>query len=345
MHGSIRKMNQKPTRADVARLAGVAESTVSRSLSDSPLITESVKERVRAAASSLEYIPSRQASLFARMQTFTIGLVIPTYSSFPPFSRAYFPALLDGVVLGADRHGYSITIVLDKVETSFGDYHTLIKSRTYDGLIFAISRADFGPFLKLKQDGIPFILVNNYHDELNSVDALPLAGMRQAFSHAYNLGHRRFGYIGGDVRYRNAVDRLAAFKLLSEEFGVETSMTGGDFSRTSGYQGAADILSAPNPPSVIMTSSDRAAQGVLNCCAEKNIRVPQDISVIGYDNLHPANDLKPTLSTVDNPVTRAGFEAVEQLIGILRGEKEAPVHCWLDTGFVVRESTGPVPHS
>lgn len=337
-------MNKKPTRADVARLAGVAESTVSRSLSDSPLITESVKERVRDAAAALEYIPSRQASLFAKMQTFTLGLVIPSYASFPPFSRAYFPALLDGVVLGADRHGYSITIVLDKVETTFRDYHTLIKSRTYDGLIFAISRADFEPFLKLKRDGIPFILVNNYHDDLNSVDALPLAGMRQAFSHAYNLGHRRVGYIGGDLRYRNAVDRLAAFNLLSAEFAVETRVVDGDFSRTSGYQGAAEVLSGSEPPTVIMTSSDRAAQGVLQYCAEKDIRVPHDLSVIGYDNLHPAKDLRPTLSTVDNPITRTGFEAVEQLIYLLRGEKEAPVHCWLDTGFVVRESTGPAAH-
>ena len=334
-------MNHKATRGDVARLAGVAESTVSRSLADSELITAEVKARVRQAADKLGYIPSRQASLFARMQTFTIGLVIPSYSSFPPFSRAYFPALLDGAVLGADRYGFAITIVLDKVETDLRDYHALIKSRTYDGLIFAISRANFAPFLGLKHSGIPLVLVNNYHEELNSVDALPLPGMRLAFSHACNLGHRRVGYIEGDLRYRNAIDRLAVFEQLSLEFGIEASRAAGNFSRSSGYRGAAELLAKAQRPTVIMTSSDRAAQGVLQYCDETGIHVPRDLSVIGYDNLHPACDLNPALSTVDNPISRAGFQAVENLVGILAGRLESPVQSWLETGFIIRESTGP----
>jgi LacI family transcriptional regulator len=333
----------KVCRADVALRAGVAESTVSRALNDSPLITGPIKEKVRAAARELGYIPSRQAALFARNRTNTLAFVVPSYGSFPPFSRPYFPALLDGVVLEADERGWATTIVLDKRDQEIDDYFALIKSKTVDGLLFAVTRADFEPFMGLRERGVPFVLINNYRDGLNSVDARPESGMRKAFSHAVNLGHRRIGYITGDVRYRNAVDRLAAFDALSAEFGVASVVVEGNFSKTSGYVGAGKLLSAASPPSLIMTSSDRAAFGVLQYAEEARIRVPAELSVIGYDNLNPVQDITPALSTVDHPVTALARRATTLLIDILDGKREEPVQDWLDTDFVIRSSTSFCP--
>jgi LacI family transcriptional regulator len=329
----------KTTRADVARNAGVAESTVSRALNDSPLITEAIKAKVRESARRLGYIPSRQAALFARKKTCTIGLVVPEYDTFPTFSRPYFPALLDGVVLGAEERGYSVMIVPNKVGRPAADLFSLVSSKTVDGLVFAVTPADCGPFLDLVEAGVPFVLINNYYEGLSSVDALPLPGMRKAFSHAYNLGHRRVGYITGDKRFRNAIDRLKAFESLCEEFGMESRIVEGDFSRSSGYRGTGRLLESGERPSVVMTSSDRAAFGVLAYCAEKRIAVPRDISVIGYDNLFPAQDVMPALSTVDNPVSSSGAIGTRLLIDFLEGGSDWPAQKWLETGFVVREST------
>ncbi len=320
-------------------MAGVAESTVSRALNNSPLITEPIKERVRAAALELGYIPSRQAALFARKRTNTLGFVVPSYESFPPFSRAYFPALLDGVVLAADEADYAVTIVLDKRTHVTEDYFALIRSKTVDGLLFAVTRADFNPFMGLRERGVPFVLINNYHEGLNSVDALPEPGMRKAFSHACNLGHRQIGYITGDMRFRNATDRLGAFKKLADEFGVESFIAEGNFSKSSGYAASDKLLSAAKAPSIIMTSSDRAAFGVLQYAAAKGIRVPSELSVIGYDNLNPAQDITPALSTVDHPVTELARRATRLLVDVLANHRGEPVQEWLDTGFVVREST------
>ena len=336
-------MLRNPKRAEVARLAGVSESTVSRSLSDSPLISTESKARVREAAKRLGYVPSRQAALFAWRRTSTIGFVVPSYASFPPFSRAYFPALLDGAVLGAEELGYSIAIVLDKVESETRDYGALVRSRTFDGLLFAITRADFAPFSSLEQNNIPFVMINNYGDGLASVDARPEPGMRKAFCHAADLGHERIGYITGDMAYRNAVDRLEVFKRLAAEFGMRTSIVEGTFSKSSGVRGTETLLQQPDPPTLIMTSSDRAALGVLQCSAARGLRVPEDLSVIGYDNLHPAQDVTPALSTVDNPVSRAGWDAAQLLIGIISGAVTGPVQRWLDTDFVARESTEKAP--
>jgi DNA-binding LacI/PurR family transcriptional regulator len=92
-----------------------------------------------------------------------------------------------------------------------------------------------------------------------------------------------------------------------------------------------------------MTSSDRAALGVLQYCAEAGIGVPRDLSVIGYDNLLPATDISPPLSTVDNPISQAGWEAVQLLVDVINGAVTEPVQIWLDTAFVARKSTGPAP--
>ena len=316
---------------------------MSRALNDSPLITEAIKAKVRESARALGYVPSRQAALFARNRSMTIGFVVPEYKAFPPFSRPYFPALLDGAVLGAEERGYSITIILDKVSNKVRDYVALLHSRTVDGLVFSVTPSDYAPFAELVDSGVPFVLINNYHEGVSSVDSLPMPGMRQAFSHAYNLGHRDIGYITGDMRFRNAVDRLAAFETLAAEFGTRSRIAEGDFSRSSGYRGAGRLLEASDRPTMIMTSSDRAALGVMTYCFEKGISVPRDLSVIGYDNLYPAEDLVPSLSTVDHPVSLSGRVGTLLLADLIEGKERGPVERWLDTGFIVRESTSKAP--
>ncbi len=336
-------MPPKPTRADVARLAGVAESTVSRALNDSPLISEPIKGKVRDAAQELGYIRSRQAMLFARKRTNTLGFVVPSYGSFPPFSRSYFPALLDGVVLESDESGYSSMIILDKRSARVEDYQDLIRSKTVDGLLFAVTRADFRPFAGLRETGVPFILINNYHQGLNSVDSKPESGMRKAFNHGLGLGHRRIGYITGDMVFRNAIDRLDVFKSLADEYGAEATVVEGDFSKTSGYKGAATLLTRAEAPTLIMTSSDRSAFGVLEYAAESGIKVPEELSVIGFDDLPPVQDVTPPLSTIVQPVTALARTATRLLIDLLEGRRSEGVQEWLDTDFIARKSTAPCP--
>ncbi|MBD3240686.1 MAG: LacI family DNA-binding transcriptional regulator, partial [Chitinivibrionales bacterium] len=327
-------------RADVARAVGVAESTVSRALSDSPLISDDVKRRVREAAQRLGYVPSRQAARFARRRTYHLGFVVRSYASFAPFSRAYFPALLDGAVLGAEERGYHVTVVLDRRHDDVDEIAGMVSSREVDGLLLSVTPADDDRVLALKKRGIPCVLINNYMKGMSSVDGDPRAGMRLAFEHALELGHARLGYVTGDMAYRNAVDRLAMVHRLAEEHGVKISVAEGNFSRTSGYIAAGKLLQSPRPPSLIMTAADREAMGVLDYCRQHRLRVPEDVSVIGYDNLEPARTVSPGLTTVDNPVTRAGLVGAQLLIDTIEGKTKRPVARWLETGFVVRESTG-----
>jgi LacI family transcriptional regulator len=322
----------------------VAESTVSRALCDSPLISQAVRDRVKAAARSLGYVPSRLAARFAARRTYHLGFVIRSYKAFPPFSRPYFPTLLDGAVLGAEECGYHVTIILDRRHEGVDELVRHVSGHEVDGLLFTVTPADDDRVAAMLKSGAPFVLINNYLKGVSSVDNRPEPGMRKALEHLVELGHRHIGYVTGDLSYRNATDRLATFKRLAAELGCTTAVEFGNFSRASGVVGAGRLLQSSSPPTAIITAADRAALGVLDYCRQHRIRVPEDVSVVGYDNLDPARDVMPPLTTVDNPITATGREAARLLVDIIEKRVTKPEARWLDTGFVVRQSTGPCPH-
>jgi DNA-binding LacI/PurR family transcriptional regulator len=333
-------MHTNAKRTDIARAAGVSESTVSRALANSPLISAEIRQKVREIAAEFGYVPSRQAALFTKNKTCRLGFVVRSYKVFPSFSRPYYPSLLDGAVRGAEEHGYFVTIILDRKEKAC-DLALLVKSREIDGLLITIPSMDDPRFDELRSRNVPCVLVNDYRDGFNCVDGKPDAGMRKALEHSVSLGHRRIGFITGDMHYRNAIDRLAVFNRLAREFGIDSSTAEGNFSRTSGYRCAGKLLRDGNSPTLIMASCDREAIGVIDYCREHGLHVPGDVSVIGYDNLDPASDVTPALSTVDNQVMKTGWEAARLLCEILEGQAQPPITRWLDTDFVIRQSIGP----
>lgn len=336
-------MHTSAKRADVARRAKVSEATVTRSLNDSPLLPLSTKIRVRQIAEEMGYIPNKQAGLFARKKTFKLGFVVRSYKSFPPFSRSYFPALLDGAVLGAESRGYSIVIILDKHENTYKDLGRIVLSKEVDGLLISVIPINDERLLDLKKKQIPLVLINNYKKEFNCVDANPRKGIEKALLHARETGHIQVGYITGDMAFFNARDRAEAVAELAHKLKISVVNEEGDFSRRSGYICSGKLLQNKNRPTLIMTTSDRQALGVYDYCRDHRLTIPDDVSVIGFDNFDPAKDLSPALSTINNPVTEAGATGAKLLIDMIQGKETKTVTRWLDTDFVVRRSTGPCP--
>ena len=331
------------TRAEVARAAGVAESTVSRALNDSSLISDEVKKRIKEIASQMGYIPNRQAVLLASNKTMRIGLVVRTYKSFSPFTRSYFPRLLDGVLQQAESLGYSVTIVLDKKGDQYKDLSDMIYSKEVDGFIFSVTPLDDPRFKDLNDHKVPFVLVNNIVEGTNSVSCDPYAGTRDALSHLTALGHRHIGYITGDINYWDGRERLRVFEELCSEKKLRYTLTEGNFSKKSGIAGAETLLKTSDIPTALMAGSDRCALGVMEYCKKEDISIPGDISLIGFDNLGPARDTVPGLSTIHHPVVRMGSDAVELLCSKLNGETRKKTSLLVDSGFIIRGSTG-VPH-
>lgn len=327
----------------MARKARVSEATVSRALSDSSLIPIGTKERVRRAAAELGYYPNRQAALFAKRKTFRLGLVVPVHHAFPPFSRAYFPAVLDGVVLAAESKGYAVTIIPDHIDGKPKDLAPIVQRREVDGLVLAINRIADQHIPELRAKGIRFVAINGRFPGCDYVDNNPTQGMRQALVYLRDLGHKRVGFITGNAEYSNAMDRLEAFETLSNEFGMEAVLQEGDFSRRSGYYGAAKLLRQARPPTAIIGSTDRQIIGTLDYCKDHKIGVPTQVSLIGYDNLESASMVAPPLTTINNPIREIGGEAATMLIDRIETGQGGPKSKTLDTQLIVRQSTGPCP--
>lgn len=322
-------------RADVAKAAGVSESTVSRALNDSPLISGDIKRKVREQAELLGYYPSRTATLFASNKSLSLGFVVPYYKNIMPFTRSYFPSLLDGLLVGAMKRDYTIGIVFENYLGKYRTYNELINSHSFDGLIFAITQDNFEGLQPMIDHGIPFVLVNNYQEGASSIYSKPDIGMHKAIAHATSLGHSSITYITGDLRFKNGKDRLAVFEDQASLHHIHAQVIEGDFSRRSGFESLSTMKTLPT---LVMTASDRQAFGFMQACMEQGLRVPQDISVIGYDNFQPAGTSAPPLTTVDHPITEMGILAAEMAIDMIQ-KKSPPEQKWVDTGFVVRRST------
>lgn len=331
-------MGKKVNRAQVAKAINVSESTVSRALNDSPLISEEVKIRVRKKAEELGYYPSRTATLFATGRSYSIGLVVPNFEKILPFTRSYFPSLLDGLLLGATNADYNVGIVVSGKFGKYRNYTELVKSKSFDGLVFAVSPEHEKASAELIKNKIPFVLVNNYCDGASSVYAKPDVGMKKAFLHATSQGHVEIGYIRGDLDYKNGEDRLQTFKELAKQFNMKAHIVDGDFSYHSGYDSFEKFGSKLGKEiSLVMTASDRQAFGLIDACKKNNIDVPNQLSVIGYDNFVSNNPY--LLTTVDQPITSMGNEAARLLINMIENKDYSPQQIWVDTDFVIRSTT------
>ncbi|MBI9104327.1 MAG: LacI family DNA-binding transcriptional regulator [Spirochaetales bacterium] len=330
-------MNKKITRAQVAEAAGVSESTVSRALNNSPKISASVRKKVQEMASRMGYFPNRQAVLLTSDKTFRLGLVVRAFHNFSPFTRAYFPRLLDGVIQEAEKHGYSVTIIMDKINDTYKDLNLMVRSREVDGLIFSVTAFEDPRFPKLLENNIPLVLVNNSFEGINCVNCNPYPGMLDAIKHLKSLGHRKIGYIAGDQHYWDGQTRLSAFNEMTNDFDSAMVVTG-NFSKTSGYSATEKLFREDEDITAIMTASDRQAMGVLSYCNERGIDVPGELSLIGFDNLGPARDMTPGLTTIQNPVTLLGSDAVSLLLERIEKKEKWK---WIErqSQFIMRHST------
>lgn len=329
-------MPKTVTRADVAKAAGVSESTVSRAINDSKLISDPIKLKVKKVAKELGYVPSRTAALFAQNKSYCIGFVTPHYRKFKPFSRAYFPVLLDAVIEGVTERGYQVNIVIDNCFGRYNSYDELISSHVVDGLIFSITDDNPKAVSKLIDLDLPFVLVNNYTQGASSVYAKPDLGMSKSFEYLYKNGHTYVGYITGDLNFKNGKDRLANFENLAKKYNMKTKIVKGDFSKTSGY--ASFMNFKKEMPSLVMAASDRQAFGFMQACTDHHLVVPKDIQVIGYDNFYPATTSTPALTTISQPIFDMGIQASNLLIDLIE-KKETKKQIWANTDFVVRKST------
>ncbi|RON85015.1 LacI family DNA-binding transcriptional regulator [Pseudomonas fluorescens] len=329
------------TIKDVAALAGISYTTVSHVVNNTRPVSQEVRLKVEAAIKSLDYVPSAVARSLKAKTTATIGLLVP--NSLNP----YFAELARGIEDYCERNGYCVILCnSDDNPDKQRSYLRVLLEKRIDGLIVASAGGDSGLAQGLAGVKTPMVIVDR---GLEGVDADLVRidheyGAYLATRHLLELGHRDIATIGGPVSTSVAQMRLAGYCRALKEAGVEVRqerMLESDFTSTGGYNAAA-ILLEHNPPSAIFAGNDMIGIGVLRAAAERNVRVPSELSVIGFDDIQMSRYVYPALTTVGQSILQLGEMAAEVLLRRIATPSLGTDQRIVTPSIVLRESTAPL---
>jgi LacI family transcriptional regulator len=334
-----------PTLEEVAQLAGVSRSTVSRVVNDHPNVRPEVREQVWQVIHQVGYQPHAAARSLVTSRTHVIGMIIPEAVT-TLFTDPFFPLLLRGATDACNSHQYQLMLSLFTANADQKEiYQRILRSAYLDGVVVASASLDDPLIPNLLRDRIPFVSVGRHpNNPVHYVDADNINGAQMAVEHLIRLGHRRIATITGPLDMIHGQDRLSGYRQALEARGIpveEELIVEGDYTEASGMVAMQRLL--PASPTAVFVASDMMAVGALKALRQANRRVPQDIGLVSFDDIPIASAIVPALTTVRQPIERMGSIAVEVLLGVLESspEEAAPAQrIVLPTELVVRASCG-----
>lgn len=336
-------MNTKKTLniKRIAELAGVSKATVSRVLNDYPHISPELRDRVLKVIDETGYSRNPIARMLTANRSNMIGLVIPTGAKFV-FSDPYFPKLTEGISRAANQHNLTLSLFLFHSEDDgVTTIRNIIANGMFDGLLVTGDRIDDQILPLLIEHNIHFVLIGRslHHTQVHYIDSDNCAGGRMATEYLIDRGYRRIGIITCDHNIAG-IDRLEGYQQALRDHGItfDPSLVAyGDFSMDSGAQGMAELIS--QKPDAVFVISDTMALGALRLLRERQIRVPDDVAIMGFDDLPPAIQADPQLTTIRQPIDQQGALAVETMLQIIENPERPLRQVTLPVELIVRAST------
>lgn len=320
----IRRLHRQPSIKDIARLAHVSHPTVSRALRNSPLVKPETAARIQKIAIETGYRASAVARGLVTRRTRTIGLVTTTVAD--PFAGE----VVYGIEEAANDHGYAVILANSNADPE--RERKMVQSlaeRRVDGILVTSSRVGALYLPLLRQMMVPIVLVNDQYpgEFVHSVMIGNRDGMRAAARHLIALGHRRIAYLGDRFGYQSDADRLAGYRAALAAARIppdEQLVVHGD-GKLGGAGGAMQrLLALKHPPTAVCCYNDMSALGAMRAIREHGLRVGQDVSVTGFDDLFFAEYTDPPLTTVRQPMRRMGRMAVDSLLRLMAGDRSVP---------------------
>ncbi|SFK16417.1 transcriptional regulator, LacI family [Halobacillus dabanensis] len=311
------------TIKDVAREANVAPSTVSRVISDSPRISEQTKCKVRKVMEELGYHLNYNARVLVSQSTQTIGIVTKV-SSVHSFDNPFFSELLRGISDACHEEDYSIYLTTGNTEEAiYNEVVKMVQGKRVDGVIVLYSREDDKVVPYLRECQFPFVMIGkpvSQTGETMFVDNDNIQASKEATEYLMNLGHQRIGFIGGDSHFEVARDRLEGFRQaltngnLVEDERLQKNIQSGF---ADADQVVEELLREQEPPTGLVITDDYNALTVMRSLTAKGIKLPEDMSIIGFNNTMIARLSNPALTTVDTQSFQLGHESARNLIELL----------------------------
>lgn len=338
MQTSRKKISQI-TILDVARESGVSYSTVSRVLNGFDFVKGSTREKVLKTAERMGYVANIQARSLAGGKTQIVGLLVPG------LDNGYITEIVSGIDQELAHSDYDMMLyTTHRYQGKESLYVKTIANGLADGLILLVPHNAQNYLQALPRQDFPYVLVDQIDNMYNSttVDATNWQGAYDATAYLIKLGHQRIGFIMGAPQLNSARERFDGYRAALQHHRIaydEALVIEGDYMTKSGYSGAKRLLSLEQPPTAIFASNDLTAFGVLDAIHETGLRIPEDISVVGFDDIPLASLAYPKLTTVRQPLVQIGQVAVRLLLEKLENPEKEARRVTLATELIVRDSS------
>ncbi len=336
--------NKRATSQDVADLAGVSRTTVSLVLNNvkGASIPPETRQKVYDAAESLSYVPNATAQALATQRTKAIGLIM-TRSPHHISSDTFLPQILGGLLEVIKKENFRLLIELVEEGHQEQVYLKLARAKHIDAMILLTPRLGDKGLKKLEEVGIPTVLMGKLEDlELYAVDVDNRSAAKKATQHLIELGHTKIACIGNArPSYGAALDRVLGYKDALLDVGItpqESFIRHADFHPRSGYEAMQSLLASQQDFTAVFVASDNVAMGAKSALREAGLRVPDDVSMIGFDDISWASYSDPPLTTIRLPAHKLASEACLLLLDLLKGKEVKKREVILDTELIVRQS-------
>jgi LacI family transcriptional regulator len=336
-----RRQSSQVTIIDVAAEAGVSYGTVSRVINNDIHVKPETRERVLKAMKQLGYIGNRQARSLAGGKANMIGILVPDLGT------EYIGEIVRGI--DAELRMTDLDLIVyttHRTASKETNYVANLAKGMVDGLLLVLPRSPSDYIGTLTRLNFPFILIDHQGTgtDCPAVGATNWQGAYHATEYLIRLGHQRIGFIAGSMDLRCAEDRLEGYRSALRTHHLMDApelVYIGDFFQPAGYAGAAALLDLPSPPTAIFASNDVMAIGVMDAIRNRGLRVPDDISVFGFDNIPQTSVMRPALTTVAQPLEKMGRVATQMLLDTLEHPEKASSRIELPTELIIRDSCQP----
>jgi Transcriptional regulators len=332
---------------DIAKAAGVSVSTVSKALNGYSSVNEATRAKVLRIVEELRYEPNAAARALVGQRSMTLGVFLTTGLAHP-----FFGSLLGGVDRALQEKGYDLIYL---AQAQIGPEYSLVRhcrTRNVEGvLVFGFQETDRN-FSELVEADLPavFIDLDIKGSRIGMVTSDNAEATREAVGHLHALGHRRIAYLAGLKGSYVEKHRKRGFRQGLADHGLADYpdyAVGDDFTQSSGYEAMNRLLALEERPTAVVCCSDLSALGAMDAASERGLAIPDDISIVGFDDIEAARGMRPALTTIRQDMPRMGYEAVTLLDRLITEEpepaSEAEKQVVLPTEWVSRDSCGPAP--
>jgi LacI family transcriptional regulator, repressor for deo operon, udp, cdd, tsx, nupC, and nupG len=332
--------NRRVTIADVARLAKVSTASVSRALTDPAAVTEDTRLAVMEAVARTGYRPNGLARALRKQATRSVLALVAD------LTNPFYPAIILGMEQQAQERDYTVLMGHTGADPRReASYMELLRDQRADGVLLMTGCLPAGCPLS-GPDRPPMVFVSEYlpGSDIPKVRIDNAEAAYGAVGYLLELGHRRIAHISGPITRMISPERQAGYMRALMAAGIEVApelMVNGDFRYESGMAACAKLLSLAQPPTAIFCANDEMAAGAVKAIRSRGLRVPDDVSVVGFDDIQIAEMCDPPLTTVRQPRARMGQIAMDMLIRLLEGMGDVEVEVTLEAELIIRGSTAP----